>query len=782
MHRSRSWLALGILTLLGWLASSALIYAQSPDPTVTVPSNASIGVTWTTWGPERLSALADDGEAIWIGAADGVIRWDQATGTYRRYTAQDGLPQKKVRAVAVDEAGNRWFGGDGGLSQLSANGVWTHFTTVNSGLANDLVDGIAVGDDGTIWVSHGLPDGPISRLTPDGTWHTYANRMEAIAADYAAILGTRDANRLWTVAGTEVWAGYQAFDGVEWHDRRPGGVPSTPVATAADSMANVWALPNAEDGRVLVWDGSEWAEAYLPENGEIWTARQLSTLAVGPDDTVWIGGTTCCHLPYLCNGCFGGLWSLRPDSYSSSVPPTIAALLPITGGTWAAGGNGLRKPEGTVVWFQDRPAYETVDDILVDADDTLWLHSHGDGGTFQTLRDQGTVALDDDVWRNDLGIMFLSSSERAPNGDWWANELYGGRGLPFYPPWRRHDGQWIRYDLPEDVFVDDIFAQDDRHTWFVTQTRIWIYPPLGPGPVYRLDDGGTPADHSDDVWTTLPFTTTGGSLAVDTFDRLWFSDGAGLRRYEDGAWRVVNPRSDIRVLVPAADGTLFAQCSNREVLVVWPDGSQETLSVEQLVAHYYDRVRTAKRRNGLWAVAPDGAVWYVTTQTPPDGQVEHQIHRRDAEGLTIYPLPFPASRVNRLDVDRNNHVWLAAGGALWRMTMPPDFRLRAWPNIFLLTASSSVQAQVQVASQEWFTGAVTLTISGWPDWITATFDPNPVTAGSATTMTIQVGDEIIAGIYPALLVGQNGTVTHTTPVQAFVAPSFYDRRLPLLLK
>ena len=92
--------------------------------------------------------MADDGDAIWIGGAGSIVRWDKASQTHRRYSAVDGLPNTNFLAVAVDAFGNRWFGGDGGLSRLDSAGQWRHFTTANSGIDSDFVDGIAIAADG----------------------------------------------------------------------------------------------------------------------------------------------------------------------------------------------------------------------------------------------------------------------------------------------------------------------------------------------------------------------------------------------------------------------------------------------------------------------------------------------------------------------------------------------------------------------------------------------------------------------------------------------------------
>jgi ligand-binding sensor domain-containing protein len=189
--------------------------AFQPPTTSTSPSSP----VWTRWHPNQY-ALADDGQALWIGGAGSIVRWDKSSKTYQRYTAVDGLPHQNVYAVAVDTVGNRWFGGDGGLSRLDANNVWTHFTTTNSGLHSDLVDGLAIGADNTLWVSHGLPAGSISRLDPDGTWRWYPSRAVAVVTDYVRIKQTQNVNPLWSVAGNEIWVGYAVYNGSQHPSKR----------------------------------------------------------------------------------------------------------------------------------------------------------------------------------------------------------------------------------------------------------------------------------------------------------------------------------------------------------------------------------------------------------------------------------------------------------------------------------------------------------------------------------------------------------------------------------
>jgi ligand-binding sensor domain-containing protein len=123
---------------------------------------------WTKWGAHHY-ALADDGDSIWLGAASGLIRWNKAAATYTRYGTADDLPHRDVLAAAVDGLGNRWFGGDGGLSRLDTAEKWTHYNTANSGIHSDTVDGIAAAADGTVWLSH-IDEPHVSQRSPEATW------------------------------------------------------------------------------------------------------------------------------------------------------------------------------------------------------------------------------------------------------------------------------------------------------------------------------------------------------------------------------------------------------------------------------------------------------------------------------------------------------------------------------------------------------------------------------------------------------------------------------------
>jgi hypothetical protein len=349
---------------------------------------------WTTWGASQY-ALADDGASIWIGGTGSIVRWDKQKGTYRRYSAVDGLPHTTVLAIAVDASGNRWFGGDRGLSRLDAEENWTHFTRANSGLNGDLVTAIAVVNGDTLYLSHALPGGSISRRDGDGTWHWFPNRETAIQADYTTILQARSATPLWTVAGDEIWAGSGVFDGERWHERKLPSSDGEPVSLAADSRNHVWAL--STDRTVYEWDGAGW----LAHPVLLSFSGKITALAVDADDRVWMGLQERKGFPYT-NETVVVRELSGTHSQTFDVAGPVAALLPTPEGLWAVGPSWLMLPGFNVTVLTDGPRFRGLSDAMLGRDGAVWLYSGIQEpytiGAVQTLDDKGTLALEDDTW------------------------------------------------------------------------------------------------------------------------------------------------------------------------------------------------------------------------------------------------------------------------------------------------------------------------------------------------------------------------------------------------
>lgn len=625
---------------------------------------------WTNWHPNQY-AIADDGQAIWIGATGSIIRWDKVTSTYQRYGSPDGLPHQVVLAVAIDQNENRWFGGDGGLSRLDTDNKWTHFTVNNSPLPTDYIDAIAITDDNTLWLSHGLPDGGVSRLTDHGTWEWYSNRTEAVSSAYLNILQTQNINGLWVVADNEVWVDYQVFDGNIWIDRTPLNYGPIPMAMAVNSQATVWVLAN--DSTILSWQNELWVSYPIG----FYFDGVATTLTADSDDVIWVGWKERNNSPYT-NRTAGlsqvpstpGIVDLE---YFLDLHGSFVSLLPSLDGLWGLGPGWLLHPDQTSTVFEDIPHFSEITHVIADTTGSIWLHSqYADpytGGIMQSLNDHHTPALNDDQWELSDHFGVVTSLELAPNNDLWATREEHGRFNFSLNAWRYHQDTWFEYHPPFNFFATDTFAQAYDQTWFAYSTSSNQKGAL------LLNEQNTIADPSDDTWTAYPIETTGyqANIAVDSLGRLWYGDSQGLYRYNGTNWDTIDASINVCDLVPANNGILFIQqagigCSqpSQNIIVRHSDSFQEMLGIQQLIAQHLDLVRSASRYNRIWAVAPDNAVWYIASNP------SLQLYRRDDFKLSSFALPTDEPILS-LAVGSNTHVWLATHSMLWRLSPRLDF-------------------------------------------------------------------------------------------------------------
>jgi ligand-binding sensor domain-containing protein len=120
---------------------------------------------------DHVFSVLVDGSRIWAGTEDGLGLYD--SGNWKVFRPADGLAHRVVLSLALDKrTGDLWVGTMGGLSRVSAGRIDT-FTQLNSGLANDIVYGVAVQGD-FVWAATAAG---ASRLnTRTGQWSLFNER------------------------------------------------------------------------------------------------------------------------------------------------------------------------------------------------------------------------------------------------------------------------------------------------------------------------------------------------------------------------------------------------------------------------------------------------------------------------------------------------------------------------------------------------------------------------------------------------------------------------------
>ena len=204
--------------------------------------------TWRSWtaddgllpGPALSLCLDRDG-ALWVGTEGGVAR--RRGDGWEQFTVENGLGAPQVDVIFQDSAGVMWFGSAsptrGGLSRY--DGTWCFFT-VAEGLTHDSVNAIIETREGTLWFATGFANsGGATRLV-DGEWSGLSQSDGLAGEKVRSVFEDRD-GRLWF--GSE-YDGMAVRDGVEWR-----------ILTPDDGLAGWEIKETIQDAYGAYWLGTE---------------------------------------------------------------------------------------------------------------------------------------------------------------------------------------------------------------------------------------------------------------------------------------------------------------------------------------------------------------------------------------------------------------------------------------------------------------------------------------------------------------------------------------------
>jgi hypothetical protein len=108
-------------------------------------------------------------------------------------------------------------------------------------------------------------------------------------------------------------------------------------------------------------------------------------------------------------------------------------------------------------------------------------------------------------------------------------------------------------------------------------------------------------------------------------------------------------------------------------------------------------------------------------------------------------------------------------------TATPDFTIGAAPSSVTVNQGSSGTSTITITSLNGFTSATTLSASGLPAGVTASFSTNPVTPpanGNATsTLTVTASSTATTGTATVTITGTSGSTTHSTTINLTVNTS-----------
>jgi ligand-binding sensor domain-containing protein len=234
--------------------------------------------------PSFINALLVDGPTLWVATPKGLYRRD-GDGPVRRSVAR--LASEHVNGLAMGDDGTLWAATGQGVAGLGPDGG-VRLLDVSHGLPSRIVYSVAVTDDGALWAGTA---GGVARFGPEGaTRYTQSSGalthdwVNALFADGDTVLaGTYDAGvvRLFPGGAGVVDAELQGL----WVN--PGGLSylgqgRVAVATLGDGLVvsdregvqTIGPLPSDDVTSALVFDGALW----VGTRGGLWAE------SVGPDE------------------------------------------------------------------------------------------------------------------------------------------------------------------------------------------------------------------------------------------------------------------------------------------------------------------------------------------------------------------------------------------------------------------------------------------------------------------------------------------------------------------
>ena len=439
-------------------------------------------------GNEVLALAPGDGGVVWVGTSDGLSRYDPAREAFERI---EGLPEGDVLAVAVDTAGVAWVGTENGLARITPG--------ADGALA------VSVFDPGRV----GLPSPVVQAVLPD-------------PQRGAVWLGTADGLVRFDVASSRV----RTF--------RPD--PAKP--------ANVLALTLSERGVVLVGTGGDGLYGFDPrasrfaalDVGPGLNARVVSAVREDSGGTVWVG-TIGGGLRRLSPGAGVTVYQAAADDPTALIGNEVSALFEDRQGIlWAATYTGLDRFDratGTAVRLRhipDDPASLASNDVravLSARDGTLYvgtdrtLDRSVDGRTFTHIE----VGVEGGLSAHAVTALY---QDRA--GAVWV----GTEGAGFF----RVGAEGALEEAPVPGAVGNLVVQaffEDRQGRFWVGTRtegLLLYDrEAETARRFRAGIGQAGALASDDVRALAQ--TTDGALWVATSEGLCRADGARFTCHDD---------------------------------------------------------------------------------------------------------------------------------------------------------------------------------------------------------------------------------------------------------
>src|SRR5579884_538545 len=323
--------------------------------------------SFSTGEGSYVRSLLADGDLIWVGTSEGIIKVARRTGeALQTFTMADGLKSPYIFTMKRDPRGGHWFGtNNGGISYFDGKNWKTYLPS--DGLADFWVYGIDFAADGTTWIAtwNGVSRFDGSRFKNYNTEDGLANRWVytlAIDRDQSIWFGTEGGVSRLDSDGR--WKTWRHQDGLGAPNKR--GLPqseNTGFGTLSKSEMN-----NYKHQHNLSVLG--------PDGNETYNENYVFSMAIDRDGNKWFGtwGGGVARFD-------GATWKnyTTEEGLAGNIVYSVT-VDPVDGAIWFGTNHGVSRFDGQH-WMSLTPreglANEHIYSIAIDADRHIWLGEKG---------------------------------------------------------------------------------------------------------------------------------------------------------------------------------------------------------------------------------------------------------------------------------------------------------------------------------------------------------------------------------------------------------------------
>ncbi|MCB2220255.1 MAG: T9SS type A sorting domain-containing protein [Bacteroidetes bacterium] len=260
------------------------------------------GINWTTYDasnsglPENFvsSVTPDENGILWVGTRDGLATFDGNNWTLIN-SSNSGLPDNRVSCIAIEANETKWIGTYSTnmwpwyrFSFTSFDGsYWTVYDPDNSELPYDIVNSIAIDQNGTKWIGTGggyLCEGGGLASFDGNNWNSYDTSNSPLPSNYISSIAVGINGTKWV--GTDI-GGLAAYDGTNWtvYNTSNSGLPDNSITSlAVEENGIIWIGTATYNGACLTtFDGTNWTVL------DTVSGVHITTMVFDGNGKLWIG-------------------------------------------------------------------------------------------------------------------------------------------------------------------------------------------------------------------------------------------------------------------------------------------------------------------------------------------------------------------------------------------------------------------------------------------------------------------------------------------------------------